>query len=92
MLYRKKMLSDLAEENRSCGRVWLAARDEVDGNDRIPLYAAPQPAHTEQDGWKLVPIEPTQEMVDACFDATCAGGIQKGCRAMLAAAPKPESE
>ena len=59
------------------------------------LYTTPQPAHTEQvipDGWKLVPIEPTQGMVDACFEATSAGGIQKGYRAMLAAAPKPESE
>ena len=39
-------------------------------------------------GWKLVPVEPTQEMVDACFDGTSTGGIQKGYRAMLAAAPE----
>ncbi|WP_311790852.1 MULTISPECIES: hypothetical protein [Pantoea] len=54
--------------------------------------AAPQNAaqniHEIIPGWKLVPVEPTQEMVDACFDATCAGGIQKGYRAMLAAAPE----
>lgn len=47
----KQMLIDLTEENRSCGRVWLGSRDEVDGSDRIPLYTTPQPAHTEQDGW-----------------------------------------
>lgn len=59
----------------------------------IPLYTTP-PANSPAipDSWKLVPIEPTQEMVNACFEATSAGGIQKGYRAMLAAAPKPESE
>lgn len=50
-----------------------------------PPVAAP----AVPEGWKLVPVEPTQEMVDACFEATCAGGIQKGYRAMLAAAPAP---
>lgn len=39
-------------------------------------------------GWKVVPAEPTQEMVDACFEGTSIGGIQKGYRAMLAAAPE----
>lgn len=39
-------------------------------------------------GWKMVPIEPTQEMVDACFEGTSTGGIQKGYREMLAAAPE----
>lgn len=37
----------------------------------IPCYTTPQPAHAEvnspeiPDGWKLVPIEPTHEMLDA---------------------------
>lgn len=71
----KQMLNDLIEENRSCGRVWLAARDEVDGNDRVPLYTTPQPAHTEvnspviPDGWKLVPVEPTEDMVINGFES-----------------------
>lgn len=61
-------------------RIWLASRAEQVNPPVIP------------DGWRLFPIEPTQEMVDACFEATSAGGIQKGYRAMLAAAPKPESD
>lgn len=34
-----------------------------------PLYTTPQPAHTEQDGWKLVPIEPTEDMVINGFES-----------------------
>lgn len=41
-------------------------------------------------GWKLVPVEITQEMVDANFEGVCIGGIQAGYRAMLAAAPEVE--
>lgn len=36
------------------------------------LYTTPQPAHTEQvipDGWKLVPIEPTEDMVINGFES-----------------------
>ena len=42
------------------------------------------------EGWKLVPIEPTQEMIDAHVDGVQSGGMQKGYRAMLAAAPGKE--
>ena len=56
------------------------------------LYTTPQPAHTEQDGWKLVPIEPTQEMVDAHMSGMQSAGFSRAYRDMLAAAPKPESE
>ena len=44
------------------------------------------------DGWKLVPVEITQEMVDAHFEGVLSGGVQAGYRAMLAAAPEVESE
>lgn len=40
-------------------------------------------------GWKLVPIEPTQEMIDAHIEGVQSGGMQKGYRAMLATAPQP---
>ncbi|PBI79628.1 hypothetical protein A9993_07700 [Rahnella victoriana] len=53
------------------------------------LYTTPQPAHTEQDGWKLVPIEPTEKMIARGADMC---GIKTIYKAMLAAAPKPESE
>lgn len=61
-----------------------------------PLYDAPQPAHTEQDGWKLVPIEPTEEMLISGVAAGVNASPSPWCpytwKAMLAAAPKPESE
>lgn len=72
----KQMLSDLAEENRSCGRVWLAARDEVDGNDRIPLYTTPQPAHTEQDGW-IKCSERMPESTDEGCIVFCLDGVRR---------------
>jgi hypothetical protein len=40
------------------------------------------------EGWKLVPVEPTNEMVQAWLD-TYEGNIQTVYRAMLAAAPQP---
>lgn len=60
------------------------------------LYTTPQPAHTEQDGWKVVPIELTPEMRDAWDSAPNSEdddvNMSNAYRAMLAAAPKPESE
>lgn len=44
------------------------------------------------EGWRLVPIEPTQEMIDAHVEGVQSGGMQKGYRAMLAAAPAPGKE
>lgn len=48
------------------------------------------------EGWKLVPVEPTEEMVDAGVDAECPPGCEGAVeevvftyRAMLAAAPQP---
>lgn len=48
-------------------------------------------------GWKLVPVEPTPEMVEAAFDSLEAysleGSIRRHYRAMLAAAPAaPQAE
>ena len=45
--------------------------------------------------WKLVPVEPTKEMVEAGFDAvpgTFEGIIRARWRCMLAAAPQPPSQ
>jgi hypothetical protein len=60
------------------------------------LYTTPQPAHTEQDGWKLVPIEPTIGMLINGVIAGVNASPDPWCphvwAAMLAAAPKPESE
>ncbi len=69
--------------------------DSISIDHRRVLYTTPQPAHTEQDGWKLVPIEPTEAMKKAYYDSSLAP-ISKlsvtGYRALIAAAPKPESE
>lgn len=64
----------------------------------IPIYTAPVPAAAPEplQGWKLVPVEPTQEMLDntAAFvnphvnEADCAIAY----RAMLAAAPIGEKK
>ncbi|QHJ81643.1 MAG: hypothetical protein [Bacteriophage sp.] len=80
------------------------------GMKSVPRYTTPQPAHTEQvipDGWKLVPIEPTEAMCDVkhigvdVFVGEAEGdepysidgdSAGKVYRSMLAAAPKPESE
>jgi hypothetical protein len=47
----------------------------------------------EPEGWKLVPVEPTQEMVNAGVEAWDAAGVQN-CQAswaaMLAASPTVE--
>lgn len=60
------------------------------------MYTTPQPVHTEQvipDGWKLVPIEPTEAMKKAYYDSSLAP-ISKlsatGYRSLIAAAPKPD--
>ncbi|MFB6328793.1 hypothetical protein ACE8EZ_22260 [Pantoea deleyi] len=58
---------------------------------KTELFTRPAPAaHRVPEGWKLVPVEITQEMVDANFEGVCIGGIQAGYRAMLAAAPEVE--
>ena len=44
----------------------------------------PDAAKMVQDGWKLVPVEPTSAMLIA------SGSTAPRYRAMLAAAPKPE--
>lgn len=42
------------------------------------------------DGWRLVPIDPTQEMVDAHISGMQSAGFSRAYRDMLASAPKPD--
>lgn len=45
----KRMLESLCDEGgRTCGRVWRADTDELSGESRIPLYAAPPVAQPVQ--------------------------------------------
>ena len=41
------------------------------------------------EGWQLVPVEPTPEMVQAATHSAVGFGTRAAYRAMLAAAPKP---
>lgn len=78
---------------------------------KVAYEATPQPAHTEQvipDGWKLVPIEPTDEMFYSLVPAMARSenlnrdeyDISRRnerlarwvYKSLIAAAPKPESE
>lgn len=56
-----------------CGNYWELYRDDEmgwrDRKDWTPLYASPVPASVPE-GWKLVPIEPAPEMIDAMCQAT----------------------
>lgn len=55
----------------------------------VPLYTAPQPQQIPK-GYKLVPIEPTEEMLEAGLKALLdGGGIY---RAMLKATPEPKGK
>ena len=57
-----------------------------------PVYTIPQPAHTEQDGWRLVPEEATLAMLTLLGMTGSFESMQIKYKNMLAAAPKPESE
>lgn len=43
-----------------------------------------------QEGWQLVPVEPTIEMVRAATNSAVGFGTKAAYQAMLSAAPKPE--
>ena len=44
------------------------------------------------DGWQLVPVKPTLEMVQAATNSAVGFGTRAAYQAMLAAAPKPKDE
>ena len=56
------------------------------GADHSP-DAAKMVAH---EGWQLVPVEPTIEMVQAATNSAVGFGTRAAYQAMLSAAPKPE--
>lgn len=58
-----------------------------------PLYTTPQFNSPEiPEGWKLVPTEPTQNMVDAHISGMQLAGFSRAYRDMLAAAPEPQNQ
>ncbi|EPB4210499.1 DUF551 domain-containing protein [Yersinia enterocolitica] len=59
----------------------------------LPIYTTPQLNSPEiPDSWKLVPIEPTQNMVDAHISGMQLAGFSRAYRDMLAAAPEPQNQ
>lgn len=74
-----------------------------DGTPAFPVYAAPPAPASVPEGWQLVPVEPTQEMVVAGGGAIDMNGGEGGddemqsdaihaYSAMLAAAPTPSTQ
>ena len=51
---------------------------------------SPAAGKKEPEGWQLVPVEPTIEMVQAATHKSVGFGTRAAYQAMLAAAPKPE--
>ena len=63
--------------------------NQYDPTRRRIVYTTPQLNSPEvSDGWKLVPIEPTQNMVDAHISGMQLAGFSRAYRDMLAAAPE----
>ena len=73
--------------------------DEADWHERVCEAVGgdlehPQPAQQVPEGWKLVPEDPTDEMIGAGAEASRAFRVDilRSYEAMLAASPTPDSE
>lgn len=84
----------LALELGSSALGFDACRGNLWGEKVVPLYALPgaQPAPSVPEGWQLVPIEPTTEMLRAANEEWEGKPTAMIWADMLAAAPKPEGE
>jgi|GEM_PF-2016480 hypothetical protein len=81
--YAYKPLSKAFNEGWNACRAAMLVKQPV--SDKPAAIPVP-------DGWQLVPVEPTQEMVDAHFEGVISGGFHKGYRNMLAATPSSSPE
>ena len=85
-----KMLADVMAVAVSNGANSVSMPDEyVEVAVWLQGECPTQPAPSVPEGWQLVPIEPTQEMLDATSWPNCAGTDYKK---MLAAAPRSEAK
>lgn len=71
-----------------------AGEPSLDSIDNLELelgtkFHTTPPAPSVPEGWKLVPLEPTQRMIDAHTEGMVSGGATRAYRDMLAAAPSP---
>lgn len=66
---------------------------QYDNQHRRIVYTTSQLNSPEiPEGWKLVPIEPTQNMVYAHISGMQLAGFSRAYRDMLAAAPEPQNQ
>lgn len=64
----ERMLEDVTDGARSCGRIWSDGTDEISGERRIPLYTAPPaqvvpdalPENDDEEGNDIDYLEPSQ--------------------------------
>lgn len=87
---RDQVLEEAAKRAQSfkdyeAGAGWNAACDHVAAAIRA-LKGQPSPAHGVPEGWKLVPVEITEDMAVAM---ECEFSTEGQWRAALAAAPEP---
>lgn len=75
-------------EKTSVDKIIEECRENGTDIDITPLYTTP-PAASAPDGWKLVPLDPTQRMIDAHTEGMVSGGATRAYRDMLATAPAP---
>ena len=76
----ERMLEDLTEGYRSCGRVWPYIKDELSGESRIPLYRHAQPVTVVPDKMTAI-VKDEAEYVEgwnACRAAMLAAAQQEG--------------
>lgn len=64
----QRMLEELTDGARSCGRVWPEVTDKLSDENRIPLYTSPPAPVSVPDGYRLQPISE--------YDAMCAAMLQ----------------
>ena len=69
---------------------WQAACDAISKAKVGAANHFPDAAKMVQDGWQLVPVEPTTDMVQAATHSAVGFGTRAAYQAMLAAAPKLE--
>lgn len=74
---------------------WVYRDEVISGNE--PLYSAPPQAASIPGGWKLVPIEPTEEMIEGFWGEIKHGkeeiaAAKEAYFDMLAAAPSPDNK
>lgn len=100
-----KRIEELETQVRVMAELLRELRDGVEGEWCFPddldvridaALAGKLPAPVVPEGWQLVPVNPTSEMISAgnaalAYDC-CSGTADEAWPAMLAAAPKPEAK